>query len=86
MIVTKKEFESFKTTTYEAFRLLERDFDKLEIELNELKKQKELPLDLKGRIEDIELWRSKMHTLLTEKTPAGKEKINRNFKFLRGQI
>lgn len=34
-------------------------------------------IHLKSRLEDLELWRAKIHSLLISSTPTGKEKLSR---------
>ncbi len=51
------------------------------IVLNGLKPEQE------QRLKELELWQSKLHSLMIEKTPSGnKEKLNKNFNFLKKKI
>jgi len=40
---------------------------------------------LKGRIEDLEIWRGKIHAMMIEKTPKGQDKLTRFGRFVAGQ-
>lgn len=44
------------------------------------------PIELKGRIEDLELWRGKIHKMLVENTPAGSDRLSRFGRHFRGKI
>jgi len=47
--------------------------------------RKARPLDVEDRLQAIELWKAKLHAMITETTPRGKEKLNRiGKKFMRG--
>lgn len=47
----------------------------------------ELSPNQEARLKELELWQSKLHSLMIEKTPSGtKEKLHRNYNFLRGKI
>ena len=47
--------------------------------------RKARPLDIEDRLQAIELWKAKLHAMITETTPRGKEKLNRiGKKFMRG--
>ncbi len=49
---------------------IKENYKNTELNLSEL-------IPLKSRIEDLELWRAKIHSLLTTQTPTGKEKLTR---------
>jgi len=39
-----------------------------------------------ARLKELELWQNKLHSLMIEKTPANKEKLSKNYSFLRGRM
>jgi hypothetical protein len=79
--------------------LIQQVFTSMRTELDNLQKeiigihvliQKTETFDMKkvqdheSRIQDLELWRTKLHAMITETTPRGKEKLNRiGKKFIR---
>ena len=40
---------------------------------------------LKGRVEDLELWRGKIHALMVEKTPKNNDKLSKYGRYVAGQ-
>lgn len=61
---------------------------RLSSELTSLRnmKQADDPKGLIGRVEELELWRARMHAMLTEVSPAtGKEKLSKAARILRNQ-
>jgi len=68
----------------------QQEIQKLHFEILELSKKSIIPQEQNANIEirlkELELWQSKLHSLMIEKTPANKEKISRNYSFLKGRI
>jgi len=58
-------------------------------ELNaRLTKLEEKPLpsaDIRGRLEDLELWKGKLHSMITTTNQRGKETLNKTGKWLIGE-
>jgi hypothetical protein len=59
--------------------------NKLEKRLKELE-EKPLPsTDLRSRLEDLELWKGKLHSMITTTNQRGKEVLNKQGKILIGE-
>ena len=65
-----------KGATAERVRILEEKVRLLEVKDQHLTLNSPL-IDIKSRLDELELWKAKIHALTIEKTPRGKEKLNK---------
>lgn len=85
MIATTKDINSLKEDLFD----LKSDLKMYYAELKLLKEDfKNIPnnTNLEIRIKELELWQSKLHNLMIDKTPANKEKLKPMFNHLRGKL
>jgi len=87
MLATKKDLKDVMEKWRLELKIVE---DKANYQYLELcQKLKEIPQNSNNtetRLKELEIWQAKLHSLMIEKTPAGKEKLNRNYTFLRGKV
>ncbi len=100
MFVSKNTFERDQKDQYTLINELVEKIKKLEFEIENNKNNlrsdlqfittriDKIPItstiEFKSRLEDLELWRGKMHNLAVEKTPAGRDKLNKTGKKIFG--
>ena len=56
-----------------------------ELKSKDLTPQKLSP-EQEVRLKELELWQNKLHLLMIEKTPANKEKLSKNYAWLKGRL
>jgi len=82
----EKEIEKLKTFQLDMLQATAI----LNSQIGELKLVQNIPLKLspeqEQRLKELELWQNKLHSLMIEKTPANKDKISKNYSFLKGRL
>ena len=73
-MILKAQFDELKKNT-ENIKSVLLELEKIKFEIEKLKSIS-TPQKIESRIEDLELWRSKVHALMIEKTPSNKEKLS----------
>jgi hypothetical protein len=64
---------------------LNEQYNKLLERLDRMEEKLLTPAELKSRIQDLELWQGKIHSLITEKDKRGNDKLNKIGRELAGK-
>ena len=82
-----KKLENDLTRSQKEAEELKRDLKNLSDKINSLNTDLKLSTTLSSRLDELELWRGKVHGLLIEQTPTGRDKLTPLAKMrLKGQF
>lgn len=77
--VTKEEFEKFKKGQEFGDDIIIDRLDKIDAKIKTIPTENlQNVANLNARVQELEIWQSKMHQLLVDKTPTGREKLSQS--------